>query len=224
MKRDELIIVFTKPAEPGRVKTGLLPILTREEAAEFHLAALADTLTAAKRTLRGPVELHVAGDKDDVAELRALHPAHTVRQQCEGDLGDRLIHAFSQSFARGVERALVLGSDHPTLPPSYIADALQQLEDADVVIGPAHDGGHYAIAIRRSSWPEARIIFRRIPWSTSGVLRTSLERADLVDLEVVLMPDWYDVDSPDDLQALRSDAPADSSCARFLREVDRRRS
>ncbi|MGD2151840.1 MAG: TIGR04282 family arsenosugar biosynthesis glycosyltransferase [Gemmatimonadales bacterium] len=224
MRHDELIIVFTKPAEPGSVKTGLLPILTRDEAAEFHLAALADTLAAAKRTLRGPVELHVAGDKHDVAELRALHPGHDVRQQSGGDLGDRLIHAFAESFARGVQRALVLGSDHPTLPPTYIADALQQLEDADVVIGPARDGGHYAVAIRRTSWPEARVIFRRIPWSTSAVLRTSLERADLVGLEVVLMPDWYDIDSPDDLQALRSDAPADSSCARFLREVDRRRS
>ncbi|UCC82329.1 MAG: TIGR04282 family arsenosugar biosynthesis glycosyltransferase [Gemmatimonadota bacterium] len=224
MKRDELIIVFTKPAEPGKVMTGLHPILTPEEAAEFHLAALADTLAAAKRTLRGPVELYVAGDQDDVAELRALHPAHKVRQQCEGDLGDRLIHAFAESFARGVQRTLILGSDHPTLPPSYIADALQQLEEADVVIGPARDGGHYAVAIRRTSWPEARIIFRRIPWSTEGVLRTSLERADLVDLDVVLMPDWYDVDSPDDLQVLRGDARADSSCARFLHEVDRRRS
>lgn len=224
MKRDELIIVFTKPAEPGKVKTGLLPILTREEAAEFHLAALADTLAVVKRTLRGPVEVHVAGDRDDAAELRALHPAHTVRQQCEGDLGDRLIHAFAESFARGVRRVLILGSDHPTLPAGYIADALQQLEDADVVIGPARDGGHYAVAIRSTSWPEARIIFRRIPWSTAGVLRASLERADLVDLDVVLMPDWYDVDSPDDLQALRSDARSDSSCASFLREVDRRRS
>lgn len=224
MRRDELIIVFTKPAEPGSVMMGLLPVLTPDEAAEFHLAALADTLATAKRTLRGPVEVHVAGDEDDVAELRALHPAHVVRRQGEGDLGDRLIHAFAEAFARGVRRVLVLGSDHPTLPSSYIADALQQLEDADVVIGPARDGGHYAIAIRSTSWPEARIIFRRIPWSTAGVLRTSLERADLVDLDVVLMPDWYDVDSADDLQTLRGDARSDSYCARFLHEVDRRRS
>lgn len=224
MMRDELIIVFTKPAEPGKVMTGLIPILTPDEAAEFHLAALADTLSVAKRTLRGPVELHVAGDKDDVAELRALHPAHQVRRQCEGDLGDRLIHAFAESFARGAQRVLILGSDHPTLPPAYIADALQQLQDADVVIGPARDGGHYAIAIRHTSWPEARVIFRRIPWSTASVLRTSLERADLVDLDVVLMPDWYDIDSPDDLQVLRRDVHPDSSCASFLHEVDRRRS
>ncbi len=224
MRREELIIVFAKPAVPGRVKTGLVPLFTREEAAEFQLAALADTVAAAKRTVRGPVELHVAGDEDEVAEVRALHPAHAVRPQCQGNLGDRFIHAFSESFARGVQRTLIIGSDHPTLPPEYIADALQQLHDADVVLGPTRDGGYWAVAIRQTSWPEARIIFRRIPWSTASVLRTSLERAGQVDLEVVLMPDWYDVDRPEDVMAVRRDAHPDSACAGFLREIDRRRS
>ncbi|UCC72373.1 MAG: TIGR04282 family arsenosugar biosynthesis glycosyltransferase [Gemmatimonadota bacterium] len=224
MKREELIIIFVKPAVVGKVKTQLLPYFTHEEAAEFQLAALSDTLAVARRTLRAPVELHVAGDKDDVAELRALYPGHAVRSQCQGDLGDRFVHAFAESFARGARRTLIVGSDHPTLPRKYIADALQQLDDADVVLGPTRDGGFYAVGIRHSSWPESRIIFRRIPWSTAGVLRTSLDRAGQIDLEVVLMPDWYDVDRPEDLMRLRRDAEPDSACGRFLREIDRRRS
>lgn len=219
----ELIIVFTKAALPGAVKARLVPTFTPDEAAEFHLAALADTVDAALRADRGPVELHVDGDDDDVAEVRALYPGHTVRPQVGGDLGERLVHAFESTFARAVERAVVIGSDHPTLPPVHIAEALTRLDQADVTLGPSRDGGYYAVAVRRASWPEARVIFRGIPWSTAAVRETSMERARQVELDVVLIPEWYDVDAPEDLETLRRDLLPDSACARFLDEIQRRR-
>ena len=217
MAEGELIIIFARSATPGSVKTRLTPCFTPEEAAEFHLACLADVVAIADRAAGGRAELHVAGDDDDAAEFRALHPGHVVRPQGDGGLGERLARTFEDSFERGVRRALIVGSDHPTLPPEHLTAALALLGRADVVFGPSRDGGYYAVAVRREGWPAARAVFHNIPWSTADVLQRSLERARDAALEVVLAPQWYDVDRPEDLELIGRDAQPDSASLRYLR-------
>lgn len=221
MVEEECILVFAKAAEPGAVKTRLTPHLTPNQAADFHLAALADTVAVARRATRGSVELHVAGGTSE--ELVRLHPALTVRSQEGDDLGARLSHAFAGAFERGTRRALIVGSDHPTLAPKLLSGMLETTRTADVVWGPSRDGGYYAVAVRRERWPEAEAVLRDIPWSTERVLEVSLERARAAGLSVALAPEWYDVDSPEDLERLRRDAAPDSECARFLRGLAGRR-
>ncbi len=219
----ELVVIFAKPAVSGSVKTRLLPTLTPEEAAEFHLAALSDTLSVAENVAGARVELHVAGDDDDVAELRALYPGRAVERQSEGDLGARLRAAFHAVFEAGVEKAVVVGSDHPTLPTEYLSLAFHELASADIVFGPSRDGGYYAVGVRRGAWPRAAKAFDEIPWSTPQVLETSLARARAVGLELGTLPEWYDVDEPDDLPVVAGDARPDSATMRFLIELWRRR-
>ncbi len=218
MPARELILVFAKPAVPGRAKTRLQPTLAPDEAAEFHLAALADTLSRARAAGRGSVELFVAGDAAAAREFAHRFPHTTVRRQRGSDLGARLVEAFSASFARGALRVLIVGSDHPTLPPAYLADGLALLERGnpppDLVFGPSRDGGYYAVAVRR-----AATVFRGVPWSTRGVLRASLERAEAAELSVALLPEWYDVDRPADLERVLRDAGPDSASARFIERL-----
>ena len=150
-----LVIVFAKPAVAGLVKTRLVPTLSADEAAEFHLAATADTLAVAETVADNSVELHIAGDDDDVAEFRALYPGRVVMRQSDGDLGVRLSAAFESSFDRGIEMTIIVGSDHPTLPADYLAQALRDLACVDIVFGPSRDGGYYAVGLRRTAWPAA---------------------------------------------------------------------
>jgi rSAM/selenodomain-associated transferase 1 len=224
MAEEDLIIIFAKPAVPGQVKTRLLPVLSPEEAAEFHLAALSDAVSLAWRAGRGRVELFVAGDERAARDLRRRFPGMAIRVQRGAELGARLSDAFDESFARGAKRALIVGSDHPTLPGERLAEGLAMLESFDIVFGPSRDGGYYAVGVRDESWPGARAAFRDIPWSTPGVLDVSLDRAREVGLAVALLPEWYDVDCPADLELLRRDAHAESASARFLRELEARRS
>ncbi len=223
MVEEECILVFAKPAEPGAVKTRLIPYLTPREAAELHLAALADTVAAARRATDGSVELLVAGGAASAEAFRRLYPQLEVRQQAGDDLGARLGHAFAEAFERGSQRTLIVGSDHPTLAPARLSEMLGAVRTADVVWGPSRDGGYYAIAIRRERWPAAGAALRDIPWSTERVLEVSLERARAAGLSVALAPEWYDVDSPEDLERLRRDASPDSASARFLRDLAGRR-
>ncbi len=222
MSADERILVFAKPPEPGAVKTRLIPRLSAEAAAQFHLAALADTLAVAHKATAGRVELCVAGGAAAVQVFRRLYPDLTIRCQQGEDLGARLANAFAESFALGSERTLIVGSDHPTLPPELLAAGLARARTADVAFGPSHDGGYYAIAVRRERWPTAQAVLRDVPWSTPRALETSLARAREAGLEAALVPAWYDVDSPEDLERLRHDADPNSASARFLRESEER--
>lgn len=215
-----MIIVFAKPAAPGDVKTRLVPLLTPEQAAQFHLAALDDVLATATRAAPGRVELHVAGDEDAAAEFRRRYPDLVVRRQRPGALGERLTAAFADAFERGARRVIIVGSDHPTLPPASLSEAIARLRSLDVAFGPSRDGGYYAVGIARAAWPRARGVFARIPWSTAAVFETSLERARVLGLRVATLPEWYDVDRPDDLALLRRDAAPESAAARFLHRLD----
>lgn len=220
MNPDGLILVFAKPAVPGRVKTRLIPPFTPKEAAEFHLAALDDIVAAVRGVAKGGVRLCVAGAGDALDDFRRRYPGVEVRPQGGGDLGARLTAAFDEAFTAEFQRALIVGSDHPTVPTQNLAEGLAHLGSADISLGPSRDGGYYAVGIRRGSWPEAGTIFRNIPWSTPRVLEASLERAHRAGLKVVLLPEWYDVDRAVDLELLRRDASADSASARFLRALE----
>lgn len=222
MSKDRLILVFTRPALPGLVKTRLVPPLTPEEAAEFHLASLADVIDIAEHAVGDRVELHVAGDEDDVAELGALYPDHPVRRQGDGELGARMAQAFDAAFQAGWQRVLIVGGDHPTLPPEFLSAGLAHLEHADLALGPSQGGGYYCVAVRSAAWPAARAVFQRIPWSTPRVLNLTLEQAREAGLAVAFAPEWYHVDRPEDLQRVGRDAPPGSAALRYLKTLWRR--
>jgi glycosyltransferase A (GT-A) superfamily protein (DUF2064 family) len=104
---------------------------------------------------------------------------------------------FGWAFDQGMERVLALGSDSPSLPDTYIDEALELLTEREVVIGPSTDGGYYLIGLRQ----RAAGLFAGIAWSTGQVLAQTLER--LGDHSLGLLPMWYDVDTPQDAGLLK---------------------
>jgi hypothetical protein len=210
--------VFAKAPVLGAVKTRLVPALAPEQARRVHVAALTDTVERAARSRAASLEIWLAGAADAVAQVSAILPGRSVRSQAGGDLGERLVDAFTRTFADGCERAVVLGSDHPTLPVARIAGAFAALDAADVVLGPSDDGGYYAVGLAAQAWPRARGLFLHIPWSSARVLETTLERARTAHLAVTLLETWYDLDRPDDLERAFRDARPDSAIGRLLRE------
>lgn len=189
------LLLFTKPAVPGRVKTRLHGALTPEQAALLHQAFVDDVL---ERLAPGAFELSIAW---------ALAPGETIPETAwpgvvqRGDgLGDRLFAALSEAAREGAAVA-ALGSDHPTLPLEVVESAFARVEaGAPVVIGPSVDGGYYLIALAPAAVrPE---LFADIAWSTSEVLAATLERAAALGLPVALLPTGEDVDTPEDLESL----------------------
>jgi uncharacterized protein len=188
----KVLAVFAKAPHPGKVKTRLAPALSPEEGAELYRCMLLDTITRV-RTL--PVDTVIFHDGDE-RFFQNLFPGLPLIGQHAGGLGERLESAFAQLSALGYQARVVIGSDAPDLPLSFIEEAFRLLDaGSDAVFGPAEDGGYYLVAL---GGPSAGL-FRDIPWSGPQVLAASRQKAHEADLATALLPTWYDVDSFEDL-------------------------
>ena len=105
---------------------------------------------------------------------------------------------FDTVFKQASARAVLLGTDSPTLPLSFISNAFEQLENVDLVLGPAMDGGYYLIGLSGRVPP----IFQDMNWSRPDVLATTVERLRGSSYRLGLLPPWYDIDTLDDWQML----------------------
>lgn len=209
MSLPRLLLLFTKPAQAGRVKTRLIGDLTPLDAARLHAAFLDDLLA---RLDGGDFELRIAWALDPGEELPA-GPVPGVRQQ-GNDLGERLYRALSAAAASGARAVAAVGSDHPTIPLELVDQAFTAVEaGTDVALGPAEDGGYYLIALR--SGAVSPRLFADVAWSTEQVLAVTLERCRELGLEVELLPPASDLDTPDDLRRLAARmAVSDLGCPR----------
>lgn len=192
------LLLFTKPAREGRVKTRLVGDLTPAEAAALHTAFLDDLLDRL-RDGRFDLRLAWALDPGEPVPADSLSGVPGVRQEGE-DLGERLFRTLAAA-AEEVPAVAALGSDHPTLPLDVVHDAFARLEaGADAVLGPAEDGGYYLIALRAAAVVPR--LFEGIAWSTDRVFSETLARCRELGFRVELLPRASDVDTPDDLRRL----------------------
>jgi len=130
--------------------------------------------------------------------FRLLAPDMELILQRGTSLGERLDHLLSDALGEGSRRAVVIGSDSPTLPSAYIAEAFERLNEVDVILGPTEDGGYYLIGVKR---PQPQLL-RQVQMSTPHVLSNTLALAEAAGLTVAQLPTWFDVDKLADLLRL----------------------
>ncbi len=196
--------VMTKAPRAGCVKTRLQPPLTAEEAASLNVCFLRDTAAAISAvattggTAQGLAIYTPLGEEAAFAEIlpRAFQ---LVPQRGEG-FGERLHFATEDILRIGFDSVCLIDSDSPTLPQSIYADAVKLLTRAGdrIVLGPSDDGGYYLIGLKRLH----RRLFQDIEWSTARVAEQTLQRADEIGVDVVILPVWYDVDDQATLRRL----------------------
>jgi rSAM/selenodomain-associated transferase 2/rSAM/selenodomain-associated transferase 1 len=114
------------------------------------------------------------------------------------DPGERMDRAFRAAFREGAEAVILVGTDAPGLTADLMREGFRALEGADLVLGPAKDGGTTLIGLRAPR-PE---LFRSVPWGSAEVLSTMLAAARASKLRVRLLPELEDVDRPEDLALL----------------------
>lgn len=186
------VLVISKAPIPGHAKTRLVPPLTAGQAAELQRALLLDTLDACRAEVDHVTILHA--DPAEAAEFERLAPATPLVLQDGRGLEDALGRTFERLVVGGP--VAIVSSDLPGLPPGSLARTFAALDDgADVVLGPAFDGGYWLIAMARFH-PEP---LREIPWSTPAVLGVTLARCREAGLRVSLLETWRDLDTVVDL-------------------------
>ena len=98
----------------------------------------------------------------------------SYRSQGRGDIGTRMAQAFSQAFNQGKKRVVIVGSDCPGINEEIVRTAFDLLDQFDLVLGPANDGGYYLIGLRQ----EKPQLFEDVPWGTAEVGARTLEIAN----------------------------------------------
>jgi rSAM/selenodomain-associated transferase 1 len=189
------LAVMAKAPRTGEVKTRLVPPLTPEQAAALSRCFVKDITTNFTTVARlRPARGFVAYSPFDAESLfrDLVSPEIQMLPPRRVGLGYSLLHATEDLLDTGYGGVCLVNADSPTLPTSLLVDAIDALRAPGdrVVLGPAVDGGYYLIGLKQ---PHARL-FEEISWSTEHVFRQTLERAAEIELPVVTLPPWYDVD------------------------------
>jgi rSAM/selenodomain-associated transferase 1 len=220
---DTALVIVSRYPQPGTTKTRLARTLGNEETVQLYRAFLTDL---AQRFADWPEYdlcwAYTPAGVDYTEFMLELAPPlvrhmHFFPQQGEG-LGERLLNAFRWTYEHGYGRTVLIGSDSPHIGRDTVAGARDALDYADVVLGPAEDGGYYMIGMRRP-----HDVFRDIPMSTSAVLRMTIELAQGQDLEVNIQETLFDIDELPDLarlaQLLRTDASLAPATAAYIEQM-----
>jgi len=205
-----LLGVFAKIPDREPAKTRLQARLSREQAARFQWASLADTLETAARVVPEPW-LFLAHGSDERPQIGAALVAHgldaetwrrvALYPQHGDDLGARMTRALDAMRARGPgSDTLLIGSDSPSLPASLLHAAFAAFADADVVLGPAADGGYWCVGVGAGIATAG--LFEGVTWSRSDTLAATQAQAARLGHRVTLAEPWFDVDRPEDLDLL----------------------
>jgi uncharacterized protein len=190
MSVEAMICIFAKPPVAGQVKTRLAAVLGADAAAQLARAFLEDTIESVQALPWAQAAL---------ATTSAVEADIPVLLQGEGDLGARIEHVLRAAL-KSAPVAMAIGADTPAVPSRLLESARAALQDADVAIGPADDGGFYLLALRHC--PEG--LLRDLPWSSVDTLHATLERLRALNLRTRLLEPWFDVDRAEDLERLRT--------------------
>ncbi|MGM0424246.1 MAG: TIGR04282 family arsenosugar biosynthesis glycosyltransferase [Thermodesulfobacteriota bacterium] len=193
------VIIMLKYPSPGMVKTRLGQELGQECAAGLYRSFVACELEVLQ-SLQVPVLLSCDPGFAILKYREWLGPEFNYLLQTGDDLGVRMQSSFEQAFELGFTQAVLVGSDLPHLPAAYIQLALDRLQDHDVILGPAQDGGYYLLGMNSQGFQPC--IFEGIPWSTSQVFNLTLKKLEEYQVKAFFLPSLRDIDTLQDLQEM----------------------
>ena len=173
------LIVMAKLPVSGNPKTRLSGMLTSEERAALQAALISDALAKAQQVGTTYLAFTPAGARDEATTYIQTE----VFPQEGADLGQRMSHALEEVASRGHSPAVIIGTDCPYLSADDLRQAILQLQEADVCLGPALDGGYYLIGTRH---PDQRI-FAEVPWGSAFTLKVTIERLSALGLSYGLL-------------------------------------
>ena len=202
-------VVMVKAPRAGEVKTRLVPPLTGAEASSLASSFARDTVESVRRVASEVVIAYAPDDGRDVLEAVLGGEGLLWFAQRGEDLGARIESASAFAFERTSSPVIVIGTDSPTMPPTFVGRAFASLSarESDVALGPTEDGGYYLVGLRQP-FPG---LFRNVEWSTPRVYRQTALNASRLALRVLELPRWYDVDTSADLLRLRGELLSDEA-------------
>ncbi len=192
--------IFVKSPQAGLVKTRLAESIGAARAAALYRVMGRKIVEACRdpNSHTTTIWFAPADGEHSVDAWLGTGAVDAHRAQPEGGLDVRLTVAFAHHFAAGARRVLVIGSDCPGVDRGLLRQAFGALDQHDLVIGPAQDGGYYLLGLTAPA-PE---LFRHVIWSTDLVFRQTMLNAARLGMSASVLPELRDVDTEADARAL----------------------
>jgi hypothetical protein len=186
------ISIMAKAPIPGLTKTRLIPSIGAHAAAVLQERLTERTTETATAADIGPVTLWCTPDftHPSFQNMAARFPL-VLKQQPDGDLGARMLGAIAANNGP----TLVVGTDCPALSAEHLRDAARALEENDVVLIPAEDGGYVLVGMHATH----EYLFSGIAWGTASVLQETRARISSLGLKAIELPALWDIDTEADL-------------------------
>lgn len=199
-ENDNALIIFSRLPIGHETKTRLAPILNETQRGKLYLAMWRDIFGEVLKLRNTDIYLYWTGS-GDVKDCRQFIPDSFCLVQQEGNnLGERMRNAMRDIFADGYKRAVIIGSDIPSVRADNIARAFGILNDSDAVIGPSSDGGYWLIGMRKFI-PEA---FGLSSWGNSSVLDETVRTLIRLGVSYKTADILDDLDTPSDIIRYKS--------------------
>lgn len=188
---DKLVMVFTRNPELGKVKTRLAKTIGNQAALNIYKYLLEHTEKIIRSIDSDKAVFYTNSIENNDLWNDSVYQKHL---QQGDDLGLKMSNAFKNAFNENYKKVIIVGSDLPDLKEHHINDAFEQLENHDIALGPAHDGGYYLMGMKKMN----ELVFLNKEWGTSTVLGDTLK--ELVSKNVFLLEALNDIDVYEDLK------------------------
>lgn len=196
--KEVALILFRKNPELGKVKTRLAASLGDDKALAIYEQLVQLTLTEAEKT-----NFELFSYFSSFIPTKDPKDKGHSKVQVGSDLGERMKNAFEEVFSLGFKKVLIIGTDCPEISSKTLIQASQKLDNYELVIGPAEDGGYYLLGMRALQ----KDLFEGIAWSTDSVLERTLSKSDQNGLKVCLLEKLNDIDTAEDLNTFLKNHP-----------------
>ncbi len=187
------LIIFAKAPDINTVKTRLKGYLTDKERLSIYIRLMENTIGLSRKAKGVTAFISYTPAEGEKYFKRYNLP---IFPQKGSDLGGRMYNALTHVITSGCKKAVLIGTDIPELDEEIISDAFAMLDESDMVLGPANDGGYYLIGMKKAN----KKVFQSIDWSTDRVLKQTLQRAKEEGRHVSFVKTLSDVDRPEDLE------------------------
>lgn len=197
--QDCCLLVFVKYPQKGKVKQRLSAELDDDIVQELYRCFVHDTLVTSQKL---KAHLRICFLPADLKEKfqQWLGQQYSFLPQMGSDLGGRMKQCLTDVLREGFQRVVLIGSDSPDVPVTLLENAFKELQTHDIVLGPSLDGGYYLIGFQGTSFEPS--VFDGIQWGSASVLAQTLQKLHGTKKKYILLPQWSDVDTLDDLKHL----------------------
>lgn len=187
------VIVFQKNLQKGKVKTRLAKTMGDEEALEIYKSLIKITYHQLSKLKDADILIYLSEYVEELP-FDIMGKNYQIFAQNGSDLGQRMRNAFDETFAKGYQKCLIIGTDCPEIGMQELQKAYDHLATCDVVFGPAKDGGYYLLG-KKTPIP---LLLDGIKWSTDEVLSKSIEKVENEKLTYALLSTLGDIDTEND--------------------------